>query len=167
MSLGVFNSSLFNKPIFNTKFIDPPGFTHIGREPKKKLLANAFIKISSSLTIHTVIYSESSISTNIQSQVISKISFNSFKEATSKILHEIYQPVNSIISKNESIPIKGRLNSVELSMNRVAKYNKIQGILALLDKIEDDNGKNYLHDDQDDIPTLPEKKRRSMKKIYD
>ena len=132
---AVFNSTLFNKAIFNTKFIDPPGFTHIGREPKKKLLANTFIKISSTLTIPVVIFSESKVSTNVQSYAKSKISLESFKDIKSKILREIYQPVGSSLSTDESITIKGMLNVVELSTNRSAKYNKIQGIISLMDKL--------------------------------
>lgn len=136
--LGLFNSGIFNKPIFNTKFIDPPGYTapSLKRKPKKrKMMATSILRVRGTTSVHPSFGIIGRISTEMYSNVMSKISFvDETKRIASRTAVIAIQEVKAIVSRDYSIPLKGRLNIMELNSNKLVKHNTIQNILSLLDE---------------------------------
>ena len=136
--MAVFNSTLFNKAIFNTKFIPAGGGVSKRRFiklPKQKMFAHTELSVSSNTSVHSTISFESKITSEIHSSVDSKISFGDSVNISSKLLHELYKPINSaIMSKDVGITVKGNINVMELNSNKMVKYNTIHNILTLLDE---------------------------------
>jgi|LWDU01.1.fsa_nt_gi hypothetical protein len=132
---SIFNATLFNKAIFNTRFIAATGYTKrkFKRLPKQLLSAQTTLKVSSKLMKPVSLKFESKILTELQSTIESKILTNRDIDTISKIMSEVYKPIGSLISKDVDITVKGNINVMELNSNKMIKYNTIQNILSLID----------------------------------
>lgn len=135
MPVSVFNRTIFNDDVFNTAIVNQPGFSNrpFKKEPKRTMYATAGLKVSARLTTPVSLSFESKILTEYVTKTQSKILQGGSIVIISKILCEVHQPVKSVVSRDYSVPIKGRLNSMELSMNKFVKYNKINTVISLLD----------------------------------
>jgi hypothetical protein len=133
--MPVFNSTLFNKAIFNTKFIASGGVSKrkFRKLPKQLMFSQTTLKASSNIVIPVSLKFESKVSGDITSNVKSSVSFNDSITILSKLSHEFNKPINSSISKGIDITVKGNINVMELNSNKMVKYNTIQNILSLID----------------------------------
>jgi len=133
--MAIFNSTLFNKAIFNTKFIpaNTGGVAKWRKQPKQYLTAYSGFKVSSNIIIPTGIKIESKILTDIHSTVVSNISINHNIYISSKILTESSKKVVSSISKDMTVHVKAKLINMELKLNRMLKNNAVMNNLLLLD----------------------------------
>ena len=131
----VFNSNLFNKAIFNTKFIASGGVSKrkFIKLPKQLMEGSAILKVSSGLIIPVYLKAESKILTGFNSKVESKISYPDSIVTSSKILREVYKPIHSVVSTVGDIVVKGKLNNVELKLNKFFKSHTVVNQLLLLD----------------------------------
>tara|TARA_R110000803_G_scaffold76587_1_gene141286 strand:- start:3 stop:407 length:405 start_codon:yes stop_codon:yes gene_type:complete len=131
----VFNSNLFNKAIFNTKFIASGGVSKrkFIKLPKQLMEGSAILKVSSGLIIPVYLKAESKILTGFNSKVESKISYPDSIITSSKILREVYKPIHSAVSTIGNIAVKGKLDNVELKLNKFFKSHTIVNQLLLLD----------------------------------
>ena len=131
----VFNSTLFNKAIFNTKFIASGGVSkrRFKKLPKQLMEGSAVLKVSSGLIIPVYLKAEGKILTGFNSKVESKISYHDSLGASSKILREVYKPIQSVVSTVGDIVVKGKLNNVELKLNKFFKSHTVVNQLLLLD----------------------------------
>lgn len=131
----VFNSTLFNKAIFNTKFIASGGVSkrRFKKLPKQLMEGSAVLKVSSGLIIPVYLKAESKILTGFNSKVESKISYPDSIVTSSKILREVYKPIHSVVSTVGDIVVKGKLNNVELKLNKFFKSHTVVNQLLLLD----------------------------------
>mgnify|MGYP003630306616 FL=1 len=131
----VFNSTLFNKAIFNTKFIASGGVSkrRFKKLPKQLMEGSAVLKVSSGLIIPVYLKAEGKILTGFNSKVESKISYPDSIVTSSKILREVYKPIHSVVSTVGDIVVKGKLNNVELKLNKFFKSHTVVNQLLLLD----------------------------------
>lgn len=131
----VFNSTLFNKAIFNTKFIASGGVSKriFKKLPKKLMEGSAILKVSSGLIIPVYLKAEGKILSGFNSKVESKISYPDSMNISSKILYEVYKPIYSIVSTVGDIVVKGKLNSAELKVNKIIKSHTVFKQLLFLD----------------------------------
>ena len=131
----VFNSTLFNKAIFNTKFIASGGVSkrRFKKLPKQLMEGSAVLKVSSGLIIPVYLKAEGKILTGFNSKVESKISYPDSIVTSSKILREVYKPIHSVVSTVGDITVKGKLNNVELKLNKFFKSHTVVNQLLLLD----------------------------------
>tara|TARA_R110000803_G_scaffold7849_1_gene25216 strand:- start:337 stop:741 length:405 start_codon:yes stop_codon:yes gene_type:complete len=131
----VFNSTLFNKAIFNTKFIASGGVSkrRFKKLPKQLMEGSAVLKVSSGLIIPVYLKAEGKILTGFNSKVESKISYPDSIVTSSKILREVYKPIHSVVSSVGDITVKGKLNNVELKLNKFFKSHTVVNQLLLLD----------------------------------
>ena len=131
----VFNSNLFNKAIFNTKFIASGGVSkrRFKKLPKQLMEGSAVLKVSSGLIIPVYLKAEGKILTGFNSKVESKISYPDSMTISSKILREVYKPIHSVVSTVGDITVKGKLNNVELKLNKFFKSHTVVNQLLLLD----------------------------------
>lgn len=163
--VAIFNSTLFNKAIFNTRVMGS-GVSKFKKQKKQKILAQGIIRIQGGIAIPVLVKAESKISTTQSNEIKGKILTYGSSNVESKILIPSDIPVKSSISTDYSIPVKGKLNNMELTMNKIAKANKIQNILTIMDKME--TGNNALQDDDDDITVTPEDPvTKAKKSLYD
>jgi hypothetical protein len=133
--MAVFNSTLFNKAIFNTKFIASGGVSKrkFRKQPKELLWSHAILKVESRIDIPVSIKTEGKILTGFNSKVGSKISYTDNVITSSKILREIYKPVNSVVYTDMEVDVNSTLDNMELKLNKIYKYNTIKSVLSLLD----------------------------------
>ena len=135
--MAIFNSNLFNKAIFNTKFIASRGNGVSKRRfkklPKELMESHASFKVSSGLIIPVYVKAESKILTGFQSKIESRISYPDSISTSSKILREVVQSVKSSVVTDGEIMIKGKLNNVELKLNKFFKSHRVVNQLLLLD----------------------------------
>tara|TARA_B110000285_G_scaffold206879_1_gene245798 strand:+ start:1371 stop:1775 length:405 start_codon:yes stop_codon:yes gene_type:complete len=131
----VFNSTLFNKAIFNTKFIASGGVPNrkFRKLPKELLWSHALLKVKSKIIMPVSIRTEGKILTEFNSKVGSKISYTDNVITSSKILSELYKPVTSIVYTDMEVDVNSTLDNMELKLNKIYKYNTIKSVLSLLD----------------------------------
>jgi hypothetical protein len=133
MSKVVFNRAIFNDALFNTAEVY--GVSKVFKKRKKqKILAQAVIRLQGGIFIPVLIKAESRISFINTIETKGKILTYGNKEINSKISTESITPIKSSVLGTYNIPIKGRLNIMELNSNKLVKHNTIQNILSLLDE---------------------------------
>ena len=133
--MTIFNSTLFNKAIFNTKFIPTGGVSkrRFKKLPKQLMEASASLRISSGLIVPVYLKAESKILTVTNHSIESKISYPDSMSISSKVLCEVYKPIHSVVSTVGDIVVKGKLNNVELKLNKFFKSHTVVNQLLLLD----------------------------------
>ena len=133
--MTIFNSTLFNKEIFNTKFIPTGGVSkrRFKKLPKQLMESSAILKVSSGLIIPVYLTVEGKTLTGFNSSIESKISYPDSMTISSKILREVYKPIHSAVSTVGDIVVKGKLNNVELKLNKFFKSHTVVNQLLLLD----------------------------------
>jgi len=133
--MTIFNSTLFNKAIFNTKFIPTGGVSkrRFKKLPKQLMEGSAVLKVSSGLIIPVYLKAEGKILTGFNHSIESRISYPDSMSISSKILREVYKPIHSVVSTVGDITVKGKLNNVELKLNKFFKSHTVVNQLLLLD----------------------------------
>ena len=136
MSEVVFNRAIFNDELFNTAEVGSGVSKQFKKRKKQKILAQAIIRLQGGIVIPVLIKAESKVSTILTKETKGKILTYSSSKTNSKISTESVMPIKSNILTDYSIPIKGHINHTELTMNKIAKANKIQNILTVMDKVD-------------------------------
>ncbi len=133
--MTVLKSTLIKKAICNTKFIPSGGVSkrRFKKLPKQLMEGSAVLKVSSGLIIPVYLKAEGKILTGFNSKVESKISYPDSMTISSKILREVYKPIHSVVSTVGDITVKGKLNNVELKLNKFFKSHTVVNQLLLLD----------------------------------
>ena len=131
----IFNHKIFNRAIFNTRLLatGPSQRRKFKKLPKQLMEGSAVLKVSSGLIIPVYLKAEGKILTGFNSKVESKISYPDSMTISSKILREVYKPIHSVVSTVGDITVKGKLNNVELKLNKFFKSHTVVNQLLLLD----------------------------------
>ena len=133
--MTIFNSTLFNKAIFNTKFIPTGGVSkrRFKKLPKQLMETSASLRVSSGLVIPVYLAVESKMLTEFYSNVESKISYPDSIPTSSKILADVYKPVSSVVTTDGEIGVVAKFDNIELKLNKMYKGDTVRNILSLLD----------------------------------
>lgn len=133
--ISLFNYTIFNRPIFNTRLeaTGPSQRRRFKKLPKQLMEASAILKLSSGLVIPVYLKADGKILSGFNSKVESKISYPDSMIASSKIFREVYKPIYSAVSTEGDLSLKGKLINVELVLNKFFKSHKVINQLLLLD----------------------------------